>query len=81
MEFSTHASLQAAISAGPIDIGDNIKIVVEERRKTGKSVDKNAKPGSGERRATSKSEEGRPTGPKKSGRAASGAAAQKSRAE
>ena len=81
MEFGTHASLQAAISAGPIDVGDNVKIVVEERRKTGKNTDRNSKQLTGDRRATSKSDESRAPAPKKGGRGASGSAVQKPRAD
>ena len=39
MEFSTHAGLHAAIAAGPIDLGDNVKVTVEERRKSTKAAD------------------------------------------
>jgi len=80
VEFSTHASLQAAIAAGPIDIGDNFKIVVEERRKTGKNAERHPKQMTGDRK-TGKSEEVRAPAPKKGGRGTSGSAAQKPRAD
>jgi len=81
VEFGTHASLQAAIAAGPIDIGDNVKIVVEERRKTGKNTDRGSKQLTGDRRAASKTEEGRALAAKKGGRGASGSTSQKQRVD
>lgn len=73
MEFSTHSALQAAIAASPLDLGENIKIIVEERRKSGKSAE--GKPGRHlitDRRAGNKNEEGRALTPKKAGRSVTG---------
>jgi hypothetical protein len=73
VEFATQASLQAAMAASPIDLADNIKIVVEERRKSGKTGDgKTGKQLTADRRAGTKSDEGRGVAAKKLGRSASG---------
>jgi hypothetical protein len=80
VEFNTHAALQAAIAAGPIDIGDNYKIVVEERRKSGKTADAKApKQLIVDRRVATKPDGG--AAPKKVGRVASGLGPHKPRTD
>ena len=83
VEFSTHAALQAAISAGPIpiDIGDNYKIVVEERRKSAKTDAKAGKQLVVDRKVGTKPDEGRSTAPKKLGRVGTGSGGNKPRPE
>jgi hypothetical protein len=74
VEFSTHAALHAAIAAGPIDLGDNVKITVEERRKSTKAADgKTGKQSMGDRRASTRTEsDSRGPFPKKMNRGATG---------
>ena len=81
VEFSTHAALQVAISAGPIDIGDNYKIIVEERRKSAKTEPKAGKQLVVDRKVGTKSDEGRSTAPKKLGRVGTGSGGNKPRPE
>lgn len=82
MEFNTQAALQAAIAAGPIDIGDNYKIVVEERRKSGKVVEpKTSKQLTVDRRIGVKQDEGRAAVLKKAGRTGSGSGPHKARTD
>ena len=76
MEFVTHAALQAAITSSPIDIGDNFKIVVEERRKSSKNPEGKSGKQLVDRRTGGKSDA---LGSKKTSRAASGP--QKSRVD
>jgi hypothetical protein len=80
VEFSTHAALQAAISAGPIDIGDNYKIVVEERRKSAKTDAKAGKQLTMDRKVGPKPDEPR-TGAKKLGRVGTGSGGHKPRTD
>jgi hypothetical protein len=82
VEFNTQAALQAAIAAGPIDIGDNYKIVVEERRKSSKTADaKTNKQLNVDRRMGTKPDEGRVAAPKKPSRTGVGSASHKTRTE
>ena len=81
VEFSTHAALQAAISAGPIDIGDNYKIVVEERRKSAKTEAKIGKQSIVDRKVGPKPDDGRTTAAKKMGRAGTGSGGYKPRTD
>lgn len=82
MEFNTQTALQAAIAAGPIDIGDNYKIVVEERRKSSKTADaKTNKQLNTDRRMGTKPDEGRIAVPKKPGRTGGGSGHHKTRTE
>jgi hypothetical protein len=82
VEFSTHVALQAAISAGPIDIGDNYKIIVEERRKSGKTSE--GKPGKQtimDRKIGAKPDDNRTAAPKKTGRIATSSGLHKPRTD
>jgi hypothetical protein len=81
VEFNTQAALQAAIAAGPIDIGDNYKIVVEERRKSSKTADAKTKQLNVDRRMGTKPDEGRMAAPKKPSRTGGGSASHKTRTE
>ena len=82
MEFSTHAALHAAIAAGPIDLGDNVKITVEERRKSTKAADgKTGKQSMGDRRTSTRTEDSRGPFPKKMNRGATGPGPIKPRTE
>ena len=82
MEFSTHAALHAAIAAGPIDLGDNIKITVEERRKSAKNPDgKTGKQSMSDRRTSTRTEDSRGPFPKKVNRGAAGPGPTKTRTE
>jgi hypothetical protein len=70
VEFATHSALQAAIAASPIELVDNIKIVVEERRKSSKAAEaRTGKQLIMDRRLGTKPEDSRPGPPKKAGRA------------
>jgi len=71
VEFASSSALQSAINASPIDLGD-VKIIVEERRKSGKSDTRSGKQINVDRRATSKSEDGRIVGPKRPNRTGPG---------
>jgi hypothetical protein len=81
VEFTTSVALQAAIAAGPIDIGD-AKITVEERRKSGKFGD-GSRTGklTGDGRIRNKSEDGRGASSKKGGRGIAGSGVSKPRAD
>lgn len=81
VEFSTHAALQSAISAGPIDIGDNYKIIVEERRKSTKTDAKTGKQLIVDRKVGPKADEGRTTTGKKLGRVGTGSGGHKPRTD
>jgi hypothetical protein len=81
VEFAASSSLQAAIAAGPIDLGD-VRITVEERRKSGKMADgRTGKPMTAEGRTRNKSEDIRTAIPKKAGRGAAGSGVSKSRVD
>lgn len=81
MEFATSSSLQAAIAAGPIDLGD-LRITVEERRKSGKMADgRTGKPMATDGRIRIKSEDIRNAVPKKAGRSAAGSGVSKPRVD
>ena len=81
MEFSSRAALYSAIAAGPIDIGDNYKIVVEERRKSAKTEAKAAKQLNADRKIGGKSDEGRTATSKKVGRVVTGTGPHKPRTD
>jgi hypothetical protein len=76
VEFVTQSALQAAIAAGPIDVGENVKVVVEERRKSGKPAAKQSIP---DRKTNPKFDEARSAGSKRPPRTAVGTGSQKPR--